>query len=113
MPYDPGLAARLEEMVNHKFAQEKGFSETRMMGGFGYLLNGNMCFGIHKNSLIIRVGTETAAKIIRPPNVRWMDLTGKVMKAWVMVEAEALKEEDELEGYCQLAITFVKTLPKK
>jgi TfoX/Sxy family transcriptional regulator of competence genes len=28
--------------------------KKKMFGGIGYLLNGNMCFGIHKESLILR-----------------------------------------------------------
>ena len=109
MPFDPGLAERLEEvMSNHP-----GLTETRMMGGFGYLLNGNMCVGIHKDTLIIRTGVETAEEVLQEAHVRPMDFTGKVMKGWATVEPEAMKEDTDLKRFCNLAIKFVSALPKK
>ncbi len=109
MPYDPGLAERLaENMPPHA-----GLEETRMFGGFGYMLNGNMCLGIHKDDLIVRVGLEASEKILREPDVRPMDLTGKVMKGWATIEPPALAEDADLARYCRLAIDFVETLPAK
>lgn len=90
-----------------------GLTETRMMGGFGYLLHGNMCVGIHKDTLIIRVGVETAEQVLQESHVRPMDLTGKVMKGWATVEPEAMKTPEDLKRYCLLAVDFVSTLPKK
>ena len=113
MAFDPGLAERLEDIVAMRFAHMDGLSETRMFGGFGYMLNGNMCIGIHKDTLIIRVGVDTAAEIIGEPGVRPMDLTGKVMKGWATLEPEAIAEDSDIERFCSLAIEFVTTLPVK
>lgn len=113
MPYDPGLAERLEHIICERLAHIKGMKETRMMGGFGYLLNGNMCVGIHKETLIIRIGVDVAETILKERHVRPMDLTGKVMKGWAIIEPEALIEDDTLVRYCQLAIDFASTLPEK
>ena len=41
MSFNAGLAERLQLAV----ADLPGMTENRMMGGFGYLLNGNMCMG--------------------------------------------------------------------
>ena len=84
-----------------------------MFGGFGYLLNGNMCVGIHKDTLIIRVGLERAGQVLNEPHVRPMDLTGRVMKGWATVEPDALSADADLLRYCQYALDFVKTLPPK
>ncbi len=113
MPFDPGLAERLQQVMTRHFAQISGLTETRMMGGFGYLLNGNMCAGIHKDSLIIRIGQSCADEIILRAHVRPMDFTGRIMKVWATVEAEAISEDSELESYCQLALDFVSQLPAK
>jgi len=51
MAFGEGLAARLEETVRERFQHVAGLEETRMFGGFGYLLHGNMCIGIHKDTL--------------------------------------------------------------
>ncbi len=60
MPYDPGLAERLTETLGDR----PGLREQKMFGGIGYMLNGNMCVGIYKEFLIIRVGTERAENIL-------------------------------------------------
>lgn len=112
MPFDEGLAARLDGIIRERFSGS-GLTETRIFGGFGYMLNGNMCFGIHRDTLILRIGAEQAEKILSEPHVRPMDLTGRVMKGWVMLEPEAITEDEDLERYCQLAIAFVATLPVK
>jgi TfoX/Sxy family transcriptional regulator of competence genes len=113
MAFDQGLAARLEEIITRDFVHIGGLVETRMFGGFGYLLNGNMCVGIHKDTLIIRVGVDTAEKLIGEDNVRPMDLTGRVMKGWATVEPGAMEDDDDLARFCDHAIAFVSDLPPK
>jgi TfoX/Sxy family transcriptional regulator of competence genes len=109
MPFDEGLAERLAECVPDNL----GLIETRMFGGFGYMLNGNMCVGIHKDTLIIRVGKEKAEELLKEPNVRPMDLTKRIMKGWATIEPEGLMDDDNLSRYVKEAVTFVETLPLK
>lgn len=109
MPYDEGLATRLQEAIG----DYPGMTENRMMGGFGYLLNGNMCVGIHHDNLIVRIGVESAEHILREKHVRPMDFTGRIMKGWATIEPEAISEDSELNRFCQLAVRFVETLPAK
>ena len=114
MPFDEGLATRLEDVIRNEFAALGGLEETRMFGGFGYLLNGNMCVGIHKDTLIIRVGAETATALIgAEDHVRAMDFTGRVMKAWATIEPEAMADDDDLTRFVQHAVDFVSDLPPK
>ncbi|MCC6155818.1 MAG: TfoX/Sxy family protein [Candidatus Hydrogenedentes bacterium] len=113
MPFDASLADRLSKIVKMKFKDIQGLSETRMFGGFGYLLNGNMCVGIHKDTLIIRVNEDVAKEVCGEPHVRPMDLTGRVMKGWATVEPEAMAADTSLERFVRLAVDFVATIPPK
>ena len=54
MAYDEKLAVRIRRSV----ARKEGFTEKKMFGGVGFLLNGNMCVGIWKESLIVRLDPE-------------------------------------------------------
>ncbi len=112
MPFDPGLAERLEDIISSRFSHLHGLKETRMFGGFGYMLNGNMCLGIHKDTLIVRVGTAAEA-LVKEPHVRPMDLTGKIMKGWATIEPEAMEDDAALERFCLIAVEFVRGLPAK
>ena len=109
MPYDPGLAERLYGEVAHK----PNMSEKKMFGGIGWMLNGNMCVGVYKDFLIIRVGAEQAAAFVGKTGISPMDITGKPMKGWLKVAPEGYEGDAALRRYAKAAIDFVKTLPPK
>ena len=109
MAYDEGLATRLAGQLGER----TDLQETRMFGGFGYLMGGNMCLGIHKEYLIVRVGIPAAKSILSEPHVSAMDITGRAMKGWAKIAPAGTAEDDDLRRYCQIALDFVATLPAK
>jgi len=109
MPCDPGLADRLREIL----CDVPSLIETKMFGGIGYLLYGNMCIGVYKDALVLRLGEAGAQILLKEPYVRPMDITGRPMKGWVMVEPEGLDDEDVLCRYLHLSLDFVQGLPPK
>lgn len=109
MAHNEDLAQRVEE----NFPMDLSYSKKKMFGGIAWLLNGNMCFGIHKDYLIIRIGQDYSNQIANNAGVSEMDITGKAMKGWKKVELSALSNNDELKNYLQLAEKFVSTLPSK
>jgi TfoX/Sxy family transcriptional regulator of competence genes len=108
MPYDTILAERIRTIVKSR----PGFAEKEMFGGVGFLLNGNMCVGVWKESLILRLGPADAAAL-KKPCVREFDITGRPMKGWVLVEPSGFGREDDLRRWIELAIEHVATLPAK
>ena len=109
MPYD----AELSESVRRLLARRRGFVEKKMFGGVGYLLNGNMCVGVWREFLILRLGPKRGPLALTEPFVRPFDITGKAMTGWAMIEPEGMSEEEDLREWVQQAIAFVKTLPAK
>lgn len=109
MAYDQGLAERLDEVT----ADIPNLEPKRMFGGIIRMLHGNMCVGIHKEFLVLRLGVDRAATILEMPHTKPMDLTGKVMKGWVMVAPDGYEEPAKLEHFVSEAVAFVKTLPLK
>lgn len=109
MPYDKSLADRLQSLLKPR----KGFSQKEMFGGVGFLLNGNMCVGVYKAFLILRLGKEEADRALNQKHVIPFDITGRVMSGWVMVEKEGIDSEDNLRSWVEAAARFVQTLPPK
>ena len=109
MPYDPGLAARLADLVDNR----TGMEEKKMFGGIGWMLNGNMCTGVYKDWLIIRVGEEAALKVLKEKHIKPMDITGKPMRGWAMVAPKGYESDNNLERFVNMAADFVKKLPVK
>jgi TfoX/Sxy family transcriptional regulator of competence genes len=109
MAYSESLASRIRDV----FADRRGITEKKMFGGVGFMLHGNMCVGVWKTSLIVRLGREQAATALKEPNVVDFDITGRPMKGWALVEAEGVETDDQLVGWVERAVKFVETLPRK
>jgi TfoX/Sxy family transcriptional regulator of competence genes len=107
MPYSKELDSRIEAAV-----RKWNTTSKKMFGGTCHLLNGNMMCGVHKNHLILRLGEAEAQNALRQPHVRAMDITGKPMKGWIMVD-EADLEGIGLENWLEKARRFAETLPPK
>jgi TfoX/Sxy family transcriptional regulator of competence genes len=65
MAYDEGLADRIRETL----AGEPGLTEKRMFGGYGFMLDGNMCAGVQGDRLIVRVPMDEYPATMTQPNV--------------------------------------------
>ena len=108
MAYDESLAKRIDELTKGK----KGFSHKEMFGGVAYLLNGNMCVGVHKTELIIRYDPKKSEEITKRKNVRPFDIAGRPMKGWALVNTEGVNGGG-LKKWFDLSLDFAKSLPPK
>jgi len=109
MPFDEALAQRVRPLVSRK----KGFTEKQMFGGVGFLLSGNMCCGVWKEFLILRIGPAAYEKALEAPFVREFDITGRAMTGWVMVEPDGVDVDQDLKEWVQQAVKFCRSLPAK
>ena len=109
MSYDEQLEERLHKLI----AKRNDFHAQKMFGGVGFLLHGNMCFGIYKNYLILRLGEEQAQKALKKKNTKPFDITGRAMKDWVMVAPGGMKSKETLRQWMTRAIDFVSQLPRR
>jgi len=44
------------ERIRKVIARRRNFEEKRMFGGYGFLFNRHMCFGVLRNELILQIG---------------------------------------------------------
>ena len=82
------------ERIRQEFGQRNGIEEKKMFGGIGFLLDGKMCIGVWKNSLIARIGPERWEKSLKKPHVKEFDITGRAMKGWVLVQPGGVKNDN-------------------
>jgi TfoX/Sxy family transcriptional regulator of competence genes len=109
MVFNEDSAQRARKSV----ARRKGFEEKKMFGGVGFLLNGNICVGVWKEFLILRLGLDAYEEALSDPYAREFDITGRAMKGWVMVEPDGFSDDRDLKDWVQQAIRFVRTLDPK
>jgi len=109
MPFDEGLHERIQEQLTGKIE----FTFKKMFGGICYLINGNMLGGIINDELIVRAGKDKHEELLKEPHTRVFDITGKVMKGWVLVEPEGIETDEQLRLWLQKGIDFASELPAK
>ncbi len=109
LAYDERLAARVRAHLRPR----AGVDEKRMFGGVVFMLRGNMCCGVSRDTLIARLGPEEAARALAEPHTRAFDMTGRPMKAWVVVDPPALTTDDQLGRWVDRAAAWAGSLPPK
>ncbi|HVH66408.1 MAG TPA: TfoX/Sxy family protein [Gemmatimonadales bacterium] len=104
---------RLAERIRGSLGRRKGLAEKKMFGGIAFLLNGNMCVGVHKADLIVRLALEETDGALAEPHTRRFDLTGRPMQGWILVEPAGLKTEAKLSKWVEMAAKYAGSLPAK
>lgn len=111
MAYDKNLAARMRQILDE--LNPPSLTEKHMFGGVGYLVQGNMACGVHKDELIIRVGPEAYIDSLNRPGARPFDLTGRPMNGWVSVRSAGFETDQSRREWIEQGLAFAKTLPAK
>lgn len=109
MAFDEGLAER----IRNRFAGKKALTEKKMFGGLAFLLNGNMCCGVHGRELIVRLDPAQAGTALAEPHTRIFDLSGRTMKGWILVDPAGLADEPALAKWLRFATNYAASLPRK
>lgn len=104
---------QLVERLRPLFKRRKGSSEKKMFGGICFMINGNMCVGPWKGSLVVRLAKEKHEETQALPHVKPMDITGKMMKGWALVSPTGIKADADLKTWVDRAVKFARTLPAK
>ena len=108
MAYNAEIADRVLKMM----VGREGLTERKMFGGIAFMLNGNMCFGVTNDDLMVRVGADGLEDALAQPPARPMDFTGRPMKGFVFVDAGAVGDR-VLRQWIQRGVTFAESLPAK
>jgi TfoX/Sxy family transcriptional regulator of competence genes len=104
---------RLAERIRGSLGRRKGITEKRLFGGIAFLLNGNMCVGVHQSELIVRLAPEETDAALAKPHTKHFDLTGRPMKGWILVERAGLKTDAKLRQWVEVAAKYANSLPAK
>jgi TfoX/Sxy family transcriptional regulator of competence genes len=109
MAFDVQLADRIRKQL----AKQKGLTEKKMFGGIGFLLNGNMCCGVIGAEMVIRLDPEQTDKALASKYTRIFDFSGRPMRGWIYVGAQAIETESDLKHWLQIGTKYAGSLPPK
>lgn len=97
--------------------------EKGIVGGTGFLWNGNLVCGVVSDGLVVRLGKEGGAYVRlakaeaasfesgRLP-VRRMIMGGRESKTWFVVAADEVRTKRPLRMWIERAVAFAATLPE-
>lgn len=109
MAYNEALANRIREAL----AGERRVDEIKMMGGLCFMVGGHMALAIVGEGLMIRVGPDGCQRALGRVHAREMDLTGRSMKGFVIVEPAGIRTKRSLASWVAPAAAFARSLPPK
>jgi len=96
MPYDEELAARIRAIV----AGEPALTDKKMFGGIAFVTGGNMAVAASGHSgLMGRVDPAQSGMLISATPARMVEMRGRLMSAWVYLEAADLGAFGELTAW--------------
>src|SRR5919201_2043398 len=108
MAYDEQLAARIRTLL----ADRTDVSERKMFGGLTFMISGNMCCGVNRDELVVRLDPTAEDDALARPHARPMDLTGRRMRGFVTVHPDGLKG-NRLNRWVQEVVARAESLPAK
>ena len=105
---------KLAERIRQRLGKRAGLTEKKMFGGIAFLLNGNMCCGVHGKEMIVRLDPEETDRALAERHTRVFDLSGgRPMKGWILVRPKGLATEDALAKWMGVCLKYAKSLPSK
>ncbi len=104
---------QLAERIRAQLKRAAGLQERKMFGGVGFLINGNMACGVHKDELMVRINPERNAELLGRPHTRPFDLSGRPMAGWILVGPAGYQTDEVLAAWIGLGVEFARALPQK
>ena len=110
MAFDEALASRIRK----RLGKRRWLTEKQMFGGLAFLLNGNMCCGVHGEEMIVRLAPEGTESALKRPHTRVFDLSGgRPMKGWLLVGGSGLSNSAALGKWVDTSVEYARSLPPK
>jgi len=99
---DEELLTRLRSALANTVAVE----EKKMFNGITFMVNQKMCLSVSKAELMCRIDTDLTSIELERQGTREMIMKGRVMKGYLYVEKEALRDQKTFDHYIRLCLDF-------
>lgn len=103
----------LAERVRVALAAKEPYEEKKMFGDVAFLIRGKMVCGIVKDDLLVRVTELRYQAALAGPHCREMNFTGRLMKGFLFVVPEGVDSDKALDAWLDMAVEYVRQLPRE
>ena len=110
MPYDQLLAGRVRRALEGR----GDVVEKAMFGGLTFMVSGNMCCGVNRDDLIIRLDARTTTEELNSRHARlWDFMPSRPMPGIFAIRAEGTADQSAVDQWVALALKHATSLPAK
>ena len=109
MVYDDALAARVRKALSGR----PDVVEKAMFGGIAFMVAGNMCCGVNRSDLVLRLDRSTKAEDLGSAHVRPWDFMKKPMPGMFAVNGTDCASQELVDGWVKRALEHALSLPPK
>jgi len=109
MACNAALVERIEKLLRRR----RSVTQKKMFGGVCFLVNGNMCCGVERDKLVVRVRLEQYEQLLRRRHVKPMDFTGRPLRGFVYVLPQGLQSRAALKMWIDRGLRYAKSVPAK
>jgi hypothetical protein len=88
--------------------------EKPMFGGLTFMVSGNMCCGVNRDDLIIRLDARTTTEELNSPHARlWDFMPSRPMPGIFAIRSEGSADQSAVDRWVALALRHATSLPVK
>src|SRR5262249_50560253 len=104
--YDEDLAERIRELL----IDEPGVTETRMVGGLGFLVGGHLAIAASRDGgVLVRVDPSTSDDVVARTAARKAVMKGRPMDGWLRVDADNLRTKRQLATWVSRSAGYARS----
>jgi TfoX/Sxy family transcriptional regulator of competence genes len=108
-----GIQRRFSGTSSGDHASQPGVEDKKMFGGVTFMVAGQMCCGVLKDDLVLRVGSEHFHEALANPHVRAFDFSGRPMIGMVYVASAGVSDDEALRACVRRGLDYVLQHPKE
>jgi TfoX/Sxy family transcriptional regulator of competence genes len=105
----PALVDRFHETV----AGIEGVEVRQMFGFPAGFIGGNMAFGLHQDSFIVRLPDDERRDRLDAGWAQFEPMPGRPMREYLALPPEVVEDPDAARAWAERAAAYVRTLPAK
>ena len=91
--YEPSVADELAQVMRD-IPEAKA---SKMFGMPAYKVNGKLAVGLHRDSVVAKLGAERAKALIGKPGIQPCEMQGRLWKDWVMLTGDLKQQRPVIE----------------
>lgn len=104
---------KLEDRIDHFFIDNELLEKKQQMGGVGWLVNGNMCFGIFEDLLVLRFEESIARSLISKKGVSPFEQEDDDLNGFISLEPIIYNNNKAFRKFLTHSLEYTSSLPAK